>query len=229
MDRRRYLVYSGIGGALWAIGVTVLGSLLGRFEFVKKNIEIMLLLVVAVSVVPIAVEFLRERARRGREGGSGAAPATASGPASDGAGFPPAVNGHEAAHRSAYDGQAFGQQPYVQSGYEGYQGYAQPGQPQQGYPHQSDPQPQEHYQQYQQPAYPQQGYPQQHAQPQYDVQHPQQQYAQPQYDAQPYDPQQYAQPAYPQQGYEQGQPPSDAAPPDGENLPGRPRRGGRHA
>src|SRR5512143_3721789 len=34
MNRRRYLVYSGIGGALWATGVTILGSLLGRFTVI---------------------------------------------------------------------------------------------------------------------------------------------------------------------------------------------------
>jgi len=69
MDRRRYLLYSGIGGAAWACGVTILGSLLGNFEFVRKNIDAMLLLVVLVSVVPIGVEFLRERARRRRSAG----------------------------------------------------------------------------------------------------------------------------------------------------------------
>jgi len=82
MDRRRYLMYSGIGGAAWACGVTVLGRLLGTFEFVHKNIEAMLLLVVAVSLVPVAVEFLRERARRGKVASAGAMVP------SDGPGFP---------------------------------------------------------------------------------------------------------------------------------------------
>ena len=66
MDRRRFLTYSGIGGVAWAAGVTVLGSLLGRITFVQKNIEIILLAIVAVSVVPIAIEFLRDRARARR-------------------------------------------------------------------------------------------------------------------------------------------------------------------
>jgi membrane-associated protein len=71
MDRRRYLVYSGIGGTAWATGVTLLGALLGRFEFIKKNIEAMLLLIVLISVVPIGIEFLRERASRRREAAAG--------------------------------------------------------------------------------------------------------------------------------------------------------------
>lgn len=39
MDRRRYFLYSGIGGVLWATGVTLLGAGLGRFSFVHNNLE----------------------------------------------------------------------------------------------------------------------------------------------------------------------------------------------
>jgi membrane-associated protein len=61
MDRRRFYIYSGIGAVVWAAGVTALGAALGQFEFVKTNIEIILLAVVLVSLVPVAVEVLRER------------------------------------------------------------------------------------------------------------------------------------------------------------------------
>jgi membrane-associated protein len=64
MDRRRYLTYSGIGALLWATGVTVLGHLLGSFAFVRSNIEVMLLAIVAVSLLPVAVELVRARSRR---------------------------------------------------------------------------------------------------------------------------------------------------------------------
>jgi len=63
MDRRRYFVYSGIGALLWAVGVTVLGYLLGSVTFVKNNIEFMLVAIVAISLLPILIEVLR--ARRG--------------------------------------------------------------------------------------------------------------------------------------------------------------------
>ena len=63
MERSRYLTYSGIGAVLWATGVTLLGSALGRFDVVKHNIEFILLAIVAVSVIPVAIEVLRERAR----------------------------------------------------------------------------------------------------------------------------------------------------------------------
>jgi membrane-associated protein len=61
MDRARYLIYSGAGGVLWASGVTVLGQLLGKIEFVAKNIEILLIAIVLISVIPIGVEWWRRR------------------------------------------------------------------------------------------------------------------------------------------------------------------------
>lgn len=61
MDFRRFLAYSAIGGVLWAVGVTLLGYWLGNVEFVKKNIEVMLVLIVLVSVVPMVIEYVRHR------------------------------------------------------------------------------------------------------------------------------------------------------------------------
>jgi membrane-associated protein len=66
MPAKRYLTYSLIGGVAWAAGVTLLGAVLGQFAFVKNNIELILILVVLVSVIPILVELMR--ARRGGKG-----------------------------------------------------------------------------------------------------------------------------------------------------------------
>lgn len=63
MPARRYLVYSSIGGVLWAAGITLLGYSLGNVSFVKNNLEVMVLGVVALSILPIIVEWWR--ARRG--------------------------------------------------------------------------------------------------------------------------------------------------------------------
>jgi membrane protein DedA with SNARE-associated domain len=68
MDRRLYLTYSAIGGALWASGVTVLGYYLGQFQFVRQHvqphIDIILIGVVVVSVIPAAIHLLRPRRPR---------------------------------------------------------------------------------------------------------------------------------------------------------------------
>ncbi|MFE9850782.1 DedA family protein [Streptomyces sp. NPDC005576] len=63
MNYRSFLIFNIIGGVLWGVGVTVLGSVLGKIDFVHENIELMLILIVLVSVVPIAIEFLRARSK----------------------------------------------------------------------------------------------------------------------------------------------------------------------
>ena len=66
MDRRRYLTYSAIGGAVWAAGVTALGAALGQVTFVKQNIDLILIAIVLISVLPIGFEVMRERAKTAR-------------------------------------------------------------------------------------------------------------------------------------------------------------------
>ena len=66
MDRRRFMFYSGIGALLWAVGVTVLGYLLGGIDFIANNVEVILVVIVLVSVVPAGFEFLRERYKQRR-------------------------------------------------------------------------------------------------------------------------------------------------------------------
>ncbi|MFF9214136.1 MULTISPECIES: DedA family protein [unclassified Streptomyces] len=63
MRYRSFLVFNVVGGLLWGAGVTLLGSWLGNIDFVKNNIEAILILIVLVSVVPIAIEFLRARGK----------------------------------------------------------------------------------------------------------------------------------------------------------------------
>jgi membrane-associated protein len=63
MPYRRYVGYDVVGAILWGIGVTLLGYWLGGFAFVKDNIEFILIGIVAVSVIPVALEFLRSRRR----------------------------------------------------------------------------------------------------------------------------------------------------------------------
>lgn len=63
MKYRSFLIFNVVGGILWGAGVTLLGSWLGQIDFVKKNIEPILLLIVFISVVPIIIEFMRARGK----------------------------------------------------------------------------------------------------------------------------------------------------------------------
>ena len=61
MNYRTFVTFNVVGGALWALGVTLLGYFLGQVEFVEQNLEIAILTVVAISLVPIALELLKAR------------------------------------------------------------------------------------------------------------------------------------------------------------------------
>ncbi|MBW4715629.1 DedA family protein [Saccharothrix obliqua] len=61
MDAKKYFTYSLAGGIGWAAGLTVLGYFLGQFSFVRDNIEMMLILIVLISVIPIIIEVVKAR------------------------------------------------------------------------------------------------------------------------------------------------------------------------
>ncbi|WP_419993535.1 DedA family protein [Streptomyces boninensis] len=67
MNYRSFITFNIIGGTLWGAGVTILGYFLGQIEFVHKNIEAMLILIVFLSVLPIIIEFLRARKNKKAE------------------------------------------------------------------------------------------------------------------------------------------------------------------
>ena len=64
MRYRTFVSFNVIGALLWGVGVTVLGYFLGQFECVKTNIEAILILIVGLSLVPVALELLRARSNR---------------------------------------------------------------------------------------------------------------------------------------------------------------------
>jgi len=66
MDRRQFFTYSFIGALLWATGVTLLGYFLGQVALVRNHIEVMLILIVVLSLVPVLVEYVRHRIGKSR-------------------------------------------------------------------------------------------------------------------------------------------------------------------
>ncbi|HST69088.1 MAG TPA: VTT domain-containing protein [Solirubrobacterales bacterium] len=69
MNYRTFVFFNVIGGIGWGVSVTTLGYFLGQVEFVHDNLEPIILGIVALSVLPIAVELLKARREsRAREG-----------------------------------------------------------------------------------------------------------------------------------------------------------------
>ncbi len=64
---RKFVPWNVLGAFLWAVGVTIIGSLLGGVPFVANNLEVILALVVLISVLPLAIEYLRKRSARRKD------------------------------------------------------------------------------------------------------------------------------------------------------------------
>ena len=61
MDRRHFFTWSFVGAVLWATGLTLLGYFLGGIDFLQRNLEAAVLVIVFVSVLPMVFEFVKHR------------------------------------------------------------------------------------------------------------------------------------------------------------------------
>jgi membrane-associated protein len=61
MHYRTFVTFNVIGGTLWAAGITLLGYFLGQVDVIEENLEIAILSIVAISVIPIALELWKSR------------------------------------------------------------------------------------------------------------------------------------------------------------------------
>ena len=65
MEYRRFLAYNVLGGIGWVVGLTWAGYLLGRaIPDIGRYIHIVIVVVIALSLIPIGVEWWRARGRR---------------------------------------------------------------------------------------------------------------------------------------------------------------------
>ena len=61
MSYSRFLTFSFFGGLGWIASMTCLGYTLGSFPVVQKNIEIVILSIVILSLLPVGLQFVRRR------------------------------------------------------------------------------------------------------------------------------------------------------------------------
>jgi membrane-associated protein len=65
MRYRTFVTYNVIGGLLWGVGVTGLGYQLGReFPWIEEYLLPAVILIIVLSVIPPALEFLKHRSSR---------------------------------------------------------------------------------------------------------------------------------------------------------------------
>ncbi|MCU1457371.1 MAG: hypothetical protein JWL73_1463 [Actinomycetia bacterium] len=68
MSHRRFTIYNVIGGVAWACGMLTLGWVLGkRFPGIGNYLDVAVVVIVLVSLIPIAIEYLRHRSALNRD------------------------------------------------------------------------------------------------------------------------------------------------------------------
>jgi membrane-associated protein len=65
MDYRRFLAYNVAGGVLWVVLFVYAGYLFGNIPAVQQNFTLVILAIIALSVLPIAIEIVRGQRQAG--------------------------------------------------------------------------------------------------------------------------------------------------------------------
>jgi membrane-associated protein len=62
MERRKFFTWSAIGAVLWVVSITLLGYFLGAaFPWLGENIDYVTIVILAFTVVPLALEWFKKR------------------------------------------------------------------------------------------------------------------------------------------------------------------------
>jgi membrane-associated protein len=65
MMYRKYIVNCILGAILWVGGVTILGYACGNIPFIKNNFEIVIFGIIGISLLPIVIEVIRAKMKKG--------------------------------------------------------------------------------------------------------------------------------------------------------------------
>jgi membrane-associated protein len=61
MNYRKFLPFDILGGVLWICSLTTAGYLLGEVDFIRDHIDLVCLLIIFISVLPIIIAGIRAR------------------------------------------------------------------------------------------------------------------------------------------------------------------------
>lgn len=61
MDYLRFTVFNLIGATLWSVSLTLAGYFFGNLPWVKSNLTLVILGIIAVSLIPVAIGWLKQR------------------------------------------------------------------------------------------------------------------------------------------------------------------------
>jgi membrane-associated protein len=61
MSYRRFALWNVTGAVVWVVSMSLAGYLFGNVPLVKRHFETVILAIIAISLLPVAVEYLRAR------------------------------------------------------------------------------------------------------------------------------------------------------------------------
>jgi membrane-associated protein len=64
MPLRTFALWNAVGGVLWTVSITLLGAALGNVAWIRNNIDLVAVVIVAVSGIPIVLEYVRHRRKK---------------------------------------------------------------------------------------------------------------------------------------------------------------------
>lgn len=64
MDHKRFTIYNFIGGIIWVTLFINLGYFFGNTEVVKENFTLVILAIIAISLLPIVIEAIRNMVKK---------------------------------------------------------------------------------------------------------------------------------------------------------------------
>jgi membrane-associated protein len=63
MNYKKFIVFNAVGGLLWVSSFTLLGFFFGNIKVVKHNFSLVVLVNIAISVLPVIIEFIKMKFR----------------------------------------------------------------------------------------------------------------------------------------------------------------------
>jgi membrane-associated protein len=64
MDYRKFLPFDILGGAIWILSLTFAGYLLGHIEWIRKNIELVAIGIILISILPILISVITAKRKK---------------------------------------------------------------------------------------------------------------------------------------------------------------------
>ena len=64
MEYKRFVFYNIAGGFVWVFGFTLAGHFFGNIPAVKANFSVVVMAIIALSILPVVLEFIKARLKK---------------------------------------------------------------------------------------------------------------------------------------------------------------------